>query len=112
MFENRSPVTLATHGAVSEETAAEMAAGARRAVGADVAVSTTGVAGPDGGTAEKPVGTVCVGLATATETVAVRYQLWGTRDWVKLLASQIALEWIRRHLLGMPVRDLALFRRR
>jgi nicotinamide-nucleotide amidase len=107
-----SPATLETHGAVSEETAAEMAAGARRALGADLAVSTTGVAGPDGGTADKPVGTVCIGFASASETVAVRYQLWGTRDWVKLLASQVALEWIRRHLLGLPVRDLALFRRR
>ncbi len=104
--------TLEAHGAVSEETAAEMAAGARRALGADVAISTTGVAGPDGGTAEKPVGTVCLGLASAEETVAARYQLWGTRDWVKLLASQVALEWVRRHLLGLPVRELALFRPR
>jgi competence/damage-inducible protein CinA-like protein len=107
-----SPTTLEAHGAVSEETAAEMAAGARRALGADVAVSTTGVAGPDGGTAEKPVGTVCLGLASADETVAARYQLWGTRDWVKLLGSQVALEWVRRHLLGLPVRELALFRPR
>lgn len=107
-----SPTTLEAHGAVSEETAAEMAAGARRALGADVAVSTTGVAGPDGGTAEKPVGTICLGLASADETVAARYQLWGTRDWVKLLGSQVALEWVRRHLLGLPVRELALFRPR
>jgi nicotinamide-nucleotide amidase len=107
-----SPTTLEAHGAVSEETAAEMAAGARRALGADVAVSTTGVAGPDGGTAEKPVGTVCLGLASAEETLAARYQLWGRRDWVKLLASQVALEWVRRHLLGLPVRELALFRPR
>ena len=97
---------------MSEETAAEMAAGARRALGADIAVSTTGIAGPDGGTPEKPVGTVCFGLASADETVAARYQLWGTRDWVKLLASQVALEWIRRHVLGLPVRELALFRGR
>jgi hypothetical protein len=55
---------------------------------------------------------VCFGLATAAETVASRYQLWGTRDWVKLLASQVALEWIRRHALGMPVRELVLFRGR
>jgi PncC family amidohydrolase len=104
--------TLAAHGAVSEETAAEMAAGARRALGTDVAVSTTGIAGPDGGTTEKPVGTVCLGLSSAAETFGARYQLWGTRDWVKLLASQVALEWIRRHILGLPVRELPLFRGR
>ncbi len=107
-----SAATLEAHGAVSEDTAAEMAAGARRALGADIAVSTTGVAGPDGGTAEKPVGTVCLGLSTVDDTVAARYQLWGTRDWVKLLASQVALEWIRRRLLGLAVRELALFRPR
>jgi nicotinamide-nucleotide amidase len=107
-----SAATLETHGAVSEETAAEMAAGARRALGADIAVSTTGVAGPDGGTPEKPVGTVCLGLSSAEDTVAARYQLWGTRDWVKLLASQVALEWVRRHLLGLPLREMALFRTR
>jgi nicotinamide-nucleotide amidase len=105
-----SVATLQAHGAVSEETAAEMAAGVRRALACDVAVSTTGVAGPDGGTPDKPVGTVCLGLASAGETVAARYQLWGTRDWVKLLASQVALEWIRRHLLGLPIRELGLFR--
>jgi nicotinamide-nucleotide amidase len=104
--------TLADHGAVSEETAAEMAAGARQAMGVDIAVSTTGIAGPDGGTPEKPVGTVCLGLSAAGETLAARYQLWGTRDWVKLLASQLALEWIRRHILGLPVRELPLFRGR
>jgi competence/damage-inducible protein CinA-like protein len=104
--------TLAAHGAVSEEAAAEMAAGARQSLGADIAVSTTGIAGPDGGTPEKPVGTVCLGLASADETLAARYQFWGTRDWVKLLASQVALEWVRRHLLGMPVREMTLFRPR
>jgi hypothetical protein len=55
---------------------------------------------------------VCFGLAAADDTVAARYQLWGTRDWVKLLASQVALEWVRRHLLGMPVREMTLFRPR
>jgi len=94
---------LDRHGAVSEETAAAMAAGARRAFGADVAVATTGVAGPGGGTAEKPVGTVCFGLASADGVVSRRYQLWGTRDWVKLLASQVALDWVRRFALGLPV---------
>src|SRR5262245_34770962 len=107
-----SAATLEAHGAVSEHTPREMAAGARRLLAADIAFSTTGIAGPDGGTADKPVGTVCFGLAAADDTAAARYQLWGTRDWVKLLASQVALEWIRRHLLGMPVREMTLFRPR
>jgi nicotinamide-nucleotide amidase len=102
--------TLVAHGAVSEETAAEMAEGARRALGARIAISTTGIAGPEGGTAEKPVGTVCLGLAADAGTVTRRYQLWGTRDWVKLLASQLALDWLRRHALGLPVTASQLFR--
>jgi nicotinamide-nucleotide amidase len=97
---------LERHGAVSEEVAAAMAEGARRALGVDVAVATTGVAGPDGGSAEKPVGTVCIGLAAADGSAGRRYQLWGNREWVKLLASQIALDWIRRQLLGLPLLEI------
>ena len=104
--------TLQAHGAVSEQCAGEMAAGALRAFGADVAVSTTGIAGPDGGTPEKPVGYVCFGLATADGVVTRTHQLWGTRDWVKLLASQVALDMIRRTTLGLPLWDPSLFRRR
>lgn len=97
---------LERHGAVSEEVAAAMAAGARRALGVDVAVATTGIAGPDGGTAEKPVGTVCIGLDAAGGGATRRYQLWGTREWVKLLASQIALDWVRRHVLQLPLLEI------
>ncbi|HXJ36779.1 MAG TPA: competence/damage-inducible protein A [Candidatus Eisenbacteria bacterium] len=104
--------TLEVHGAVSEETAGEMAAGARRAFGADLAVSTTGVAGPDGGTREKPVGLVCFGLASKDGVRTATHQLWGTRDWVKLLASQVALDMVRRSALGLPPWDPSLFRRR
>ncbi len=104
--------TLVAHGAVSEETAGEMAAGARRAFRADIAAGITGIAGPDGGTAGRPGGTVCFGLASADGVVTRRYQLWGTRDWVKLLASQIALDWVRRHVLGLPVTESRLFRSR
>lgn len=98
-----SPQTLATHGAVSEETVREMAEGARRRAGATVAVATSGVAGPDGGTPERPVGTVCFALSAEGLLVSRRHQLWGTRDWVKLLTSQLALDWVRRWALGLPV---------
>jgi competence/damage-inducible protein CinA-like protein len=104
--------TLVAHGAVSEEAAGEMACAARRSLAADVGIGITGIAGPDGGTAEKPVGTVCLGLASESGVVTHRYQLWGTRDWVKLLASQVALDWVRRHLLGLPVTESRLFRPR
>jgi nicotinamide-nucleotide amidase len=103
--------TLKKFGAVSEQCVREMAAGARRRSGANVAIATSGIAGPDGGTAERPVGTVCVALDADGTSVSRRYQLRGTRDWIKLLTSQIALDWLRRYALGMPVGDSALFRR-
>ena len=106
-----SPQTLERHGAVSEETAKEMAAGARRVCGADVAVSTTGIGGPDGGTKENPVGTVYVGFAADGLSLARRYTLWGTRDWIRLLASQIALDWVRRHALGNRPEESLLIRK-
>jgi competence/damage-inducible protein CinA-like protein len=103
--------TLERHGAVSDETAKQMAAGARRACGADLAVSVTGVAGPDGGTPQTPVGTVYVGFAADGILVSRRYQLWGTRDWIRLLASQIALDWVRRHALGRRPEESLLIRK-
>jgi nicotinamide-nucleotide amidase len=80
-----------------------MAEGARRRSGASLAIATTGIAGPDGGTPDKPVGTVCFALSSDDGTVSRRHQLWGTRDWVKLLASQLALDWARRWALGLPI---------
>ncbi len=64
--------TLAAHGAVSHETACEMAEGIRRALGADIGVSTTGVAGPGGGSKEKPVGLVYVGISDSSGTRAFK----------------------------------------
>ncbi|MCQ2514754.1 MAG: CinA family protein [Ruminococcus sp.] len=72
-----SEETLNTVGAVSEETAMQMAYGVRRLAGADIGVSTTGIAGPTGGTPEKPVGTVYVGICTEYENYAVRLNLGG-----------------------------------
>jgi nicotinamide-nucleotide amidase len=96
-----SPQTLLSFGAVSEETAAEMAIGIREQSGADIGVATTGIAGPGGGSDSKPVGTVAIAIATDKEVKSRIYQLWGTRDWIKVLTSQVALDWVRRHMLGM-----------
>jgi nicotinamide-nucleotide amidase len=103
--------TLVEHGAVSVETAAEMARGVRQALGASLGLATTGIAGPDGGTPDKPVGTVCIALDGPDGTRSRRYQLWGTRDWVKLLTSQIALDWVRRSQLGEDPTESAILKR-
>lgn len=90
---------LQQHGAVSLEVAAAMARGARLNFAADVAVSVTGIAGPDGGSLEKPVGTICFGYADATACFALRYQLAGTRDYLRQLSAIVALDLLRRQLL-------------
>jgi nicotinamide-nucleotide amidase len=97
---------LRAHGAVSAETAAAMAEGALRVAGADIAVSITGIAGPNGGTEDKPVGTIWFGLARRGERTITKHRKlpWG-RDRVQILASYIALELVRRSALG---RDLDL----
>lgn len=82
---------LATVGAVSEETARAMAEGARRVLGADIAVSTTGVAGPGGGSAEKPVGTVWFGIAAPAGTQAFLKHFDGDRTAVRSQAVAFAL---------------------
>jgi len=97
------PEALARDGAVSEVVARQMAEGARRRAGTDLGLATTGVAGPDGGSPEKPVGTVWLALADANGTIAHRYQMMADRRRNKDLASQLALDWLRRHLLGLPI---------
>jgi nicotinamide-nucleotide amidase len=106
-----SATTLERYGAVSREVAEEMARGARRAGAATIGLATTGIAGPDGGTPDKPVGTVCIAIDGPSATRSHRYQLWGTRDWVKLLTSQIALDWVRRTVLGEDPTESVLLRR-
>jgi nicotinamide-nucleotide amidase len=92
---------LEAHGAVSEEVARAMAQGARARAGTDVAVAITGIAGPDGGTPEKPVGLVFVALAGAAGDRVRRLHLIGDRDRIRRQACVIALEMVRRGLLGL-----------
>jgi PncC family amidohydrolase len=89
-------------GAVSSSVACEMAAGARRRFGADVALSVTGVAGPGGGTARKPAGLVFVGLASATRSEARRFRFTGGRGAVRRAATAAALEWLKQQLDAVP----------
>jgi nicotinamide-nucleotide amidase len=85
------PETLKTHGAVSEETVREMATGARAHVGADVGISITGIAGPSGGSAAKPVGTVWVATDIQGRITAHHRQLGGDRQEIRHRAAQMAL---------------------
>jgi nicotinamide-nucleotide amidase len=93
--------TLKRHGAVSRETAEAMAAAARERTGATCALSITGTAGPDGGTEAKPVGTVYVGLADAKGVYAVERRFLGDRQRVRGFTVQLALDTLRRRLLGL-----------
>ncbi len=105
------PETLLLHGAVSEEAVREMAVGVRERLGSSIGVAVTGIAGPDGGTKEKPVGTACLALAAEGILVSRRYQLWGNHDWIKTLVSQLALDWVRRALLGVTINESGFIRR-
>ena len=91
--------TLAIHGAVSEETAREMAAGACRLSGADIGVGITGIAGPDGGNKEKPVGLIFFALSARRGVVVERHCFVGDREYNRLAAATTALNMVRKHLL-------------
>jgi len=97
-----SQATLEQYGAVSEPVAEEMARGCLLASGADIAVSTTGIAGPSGGSEKKPVGTVCIGIArkvTDGERVkAGTYRMYGTRLQNKLRFAEAALREVWKSL--------------
>lgn len=98
--------TLEAHGAVSEETARAMAEGIVRASGADIGVGITGIAGPGGGTAEKPVGLVYIALSDGKSTWVAKRQPAGrmkSREWHRHCAASKALDMVRRYLAGLPV---------
>ncbi len=95
--------TLVRHGAVSEETARAMAEGVRTATGADLAVSVTGIAGPGGGSDEKPVGTVWFALATPDGTQAFGLLFGGVRWQVQAKACSFGLDLVRRSLLKVSL---------
>ncbi|MDX2074942.1 MAG: CinA family protein [bacterium] len=91
--------TLIAHGAVSEAVAGEMALGAIRVLGADIAVSITGIAGPSGGTPEKPVGLTFIGLADKNGIYAVRQHIWSfDREGNKTASADAALSLIIEYL--------------
>ena len=83
--------TLIDHGAVSEQTALEMAIGAREHLGVDITVTTTGIAGPGGGSKEKPVGTVGIGISTIQNSKSKIYHFNGTRKSLKERFARVAL---------------------
>jgi nicotinamide-nucleotide amidase len=89
------PTTLEKHGAVSRETALEMSRGIRERTGADFGLSVTGIAGPSGGTAEKPVGTVWISIAQAKRHEAKLFHFHGDRERIIRATSQAALNWLR-----------------
>jgi PncC family amidohydrolase len=97
-FAHVKPETLNQHGAVSEQTAAEMARGTRVAFGAHFALSVTGIAGPLGGTDTKPVGLTYVGLSTGAGEQVARYVWTGDREANKDSSAEAALQMLYNHL--------------
>jgi len=99
---------LMRHGAVSAEVAIAMAEGVRRVAKTDLGLSTTGIAGPTGGTATKPVGLVYIGLSDGTRSVCKRCLFPFDRLRNKERAAAAALDMVRRYLAGLPVTGEAI----
>jgi len=90
--------TLSRYGAVSSQTAEEMANGVKHLAGTGYSLAITGIAGPAGGTSQKPVGTVYIALSTPERTVVEQFRFFGTRRMIQALAAETALDWLRRYL--------------
>jgi len=98
-----SAAVLEAHGAVSDPVVRAMAEGVRERFGVDIGIATTGISGPDGGTANKPVGLVHIALAREGATYADSFVFRMDRARHRILTSQIALDWVRRTLLGVEL---------
>jgi nicotinamide-nucleotide amidase len=92
---------LAAHGAVSRETAVAMAEGIRERSGSDLALAVTGIAGPGGGSVEKPVGLVYIALASAAGCEVRECRFFGSREEIRILTATTALEMLHRHLITL-----------
>ncbi|MBE0643809.1 MAG: competence/damage-inducible protein A [Bacteroidetes bacterium] len=97
------PAIIASHGAVSRQTAEAMANGIRRTAGTAFGLSTTGIAGPDGGSAEKPVGLVWIGISSDAGSFAFDFHFGSDRVRTKQRAAQAALDILRRALMRLPL---------
>jgi nicotinamide-nucleotide amidase len=97
-----SPELLEKDGAVSAAVAMAMARGIRAASGSTIALAVTGIAGPDGGTEEKPVGTVYLALASRSDCTSKKYTFTGNRERIRTVTAFTAMDWLRRHLLSLP----------
>lgn len=95
--------TLLQYGAVSRQTAGEMAAGVRSRLKTDIGVAVTGIAGPDGGTPEKPVGLVYIGLSSEKGTVTKELRLLGNRKRIRTITALHVFDMIRRHVSGLEI---------
>ena len=93
--------TISKYGAVSAQVAEEMAQGGRKALGVDICISDTGIAGPGGATANKPVGLFYIGLSHSIKTESRKHIFKGDREQNKLAAAEAALLWLKEYLMGL-----------